>query len=93
MTLRELGRPTIDELLLLTAAICLKQPERGRRVAGRFLQRYLDAHEQLTIDDAALVASLLAALGGPRHEPALAALLDMTGKVSSATRATGVRSV
>jgi hypothetical protein len=36
-----------------------------------------------SIDDAALVASLLSALGGPRHEQALAALLDMTEGVSS----------
>lgn len=91
-TLRELGRPTTEELLLLTALICLKQPERGRRVAARLLERYLAETPQITIDDASLVASLLAALGGPRHAQALAALLDMTRRASSTTRAADVRS-
>jgi hypothetical protein len=83
MTLRELGRPSSEELLLLTALICQKQPERGRRVAARFLERYLATTAGVTIEDAALVASLLAALGGPHHEQALVALLDMTGRASS----------
>jgi hypothetical protein len=82
-TLRELGRPSAEELLLLTALICRRQPERGRRVAARFLERYLATTAGATIEDAALVASLLAALGGQRHEQALAALLDMTGRASS----------
>jgi hypothetical protein len=83
MTLREIGRPSSEELLLLTPLICRKQPERGRRVAARFLERWLGGVPERSIDDAALVASLLSALGGPRHEQALAALLDMTEGVSS----------
>jgi hypothetical protein len=77
-TLREIGRPTTEELLLLTALICQKQPERGGRVAARFLVRYLECTPNAEIDDAALVSSLLAALGGKRHAQALAALLEMT---------------
>lgn len=84
MTLRELGRPSSEELLLLNALICRKQPERGRRVAARFLERYLASTGGATIEEAALVASLLAALGGQRHEQALAALLDVTERASSA---------
>jgi hypothetical protein len=79
-TLREIGRPSSEELLLLTSLIVAKQPERGRRVAARWLERYLAATAEITIDDASLLASLLAALGGPRHEQALAALLDMTAR-------------
>jgi L-alanine-DL-glutamate epimerase-like enolase superfamily enzyme len=91
-TLRELGRPSLGELLLLTALICRKQPARGRRVAARFLERYLQQEPDVTIEDAAAVASLLAALGGRRHDQALAALLGMTGRASSARDTSGVRS-
>jgi hypothetical protein len=65
-TLREFGRPSTEELLLLTALICRKQPERGRRVKARFLERYLQNAPSATIDDASLVATLLAALGARR---------------------------
>jgi hypothetical protein len=78
--------------LLLTALICKKQPERGRRVAARLLQRYLEQTPDATIQDAAVVASLLTALGGSRHDQALAALLDMTGRASSGAGTRGVRS-
>lgn len=91
-TLSELGRPSLEELLLLTALICQKQPERGRRVAARFLSRYVDSAGHATIDEAALVTSLLAALGGPHHEQALAALLDMADRASTGTAAPGLRS-
>jgi hypothetical protein len=67
-TFRELRATTLEELLLLTALICEKQPTRGRRAAARFLERYLASESEATIDDAALVVPLLAALGGPRHD-------------------------
>jgi hypothetical protein len=92
-TLRELGRPSTEELLLLTALICERQPERGRRVAARLLLRYLEQTPDVTIEDAAVIAALLTALGGSRHEQALAALLDMTGRASSGADSLGVRSV
>jgi len=88
-TLRAIGRPTEEELLLLTALICRKQPQRGRRVAARFLERYLQHVSDASIDDAALVATLLAALGGSRHEQALTALLDMVGTASNPDAASG----
>ncbi len=78
---------------MLTALICKKQPERGRRVAARLLQRYLEQTLDATIDDVAVIASLLTALGGSRHEQALAALLDLTGRTSSDAGSLGVRSV
>lgn len=84
-TLRELGRPSTEELLLLTALICQKQPERGRRVSARFVARYLETADCATIDEVSLIVSLLAALGGPRHDQVLAALLDIVGRPSSAT--------
>jgi hypothetical protein len=91
-TLREIGRPSTEELLLLTALICQKQPVRGRRVAARLLERHLAQSAGITIDEITVIAALLAALGGSRHETALAALLDMTKTASSATNYGDLRS-
>jgi len=81
-TLRELGRPTLGELLELTILIASRDARRHPRVAARWLQRYLDANDQATIDDAALAASCLVALGGTRHEEAAMALRVMARVVS-----------
>ena len=43
--LREVGSPTLVELLELTALIALKAPERHSRVASRWLQRWLGAFD------------------------------------------------
>jgi len=76
-TAREIGRMGLDERLELTALICLKQPERGRRVAAAWLHRWLEETPGTTIEDAAFVASLLSSLGTRRHAMALGALLEM----------------
>jgi hypothetical protein len=77
-TLRsEIPRPTLADLLDLTALIAFKQPERHTRVAARWLLRYLQAVEDATIYDATYAAACLQALGGRHHEHALAALRDM----------------
>jgi hypothetical protein len=81
-TAREVGRVSLDEALQLTALIALKQPERGRRVAARWIERYLAEHASVTIDDLVLLASLLQALGGPRHREALTALRDVAARAS-----------
>lgn len=73
----ECGRLTLQERLELTALICEKQPERGRRVAAAWLQCSLEETPGATIDDAALLASLLAALGGPSYKTALGTLLEI----------------
>jgi hypothetical protein len=68
VTLRsEISRPTLVDLLDLTALIAFKQPERHTRVAARWLFRYLQVAEDATIYDAALVAACLQALGGRHH--------------------------
>ena len=76
-TLRELGRPTLVELLELTALIAFKDPHRHGRVAARWLLRWLERHEQATIGDAALAAACLAALGGRQHQAALTTLREL----------------
>lgn len=73
----EIPRPTLTDLLELTALIAQKDPGRFSRVAARWLLRYLDAVDDATVQDAALVAANLQALGGRHHEEALATLRDM----------------
>jgi hypothetical protein len=90
-TLRtEIPRPTLIDLLDLTALIAFKQPERYARVAARWLLRYLEAVEDATVDDAALTASLLQALGGRRHAQALAMLRDMAEEATRRRRSHGI---
>jgi hypothetical protein len=73
-TLRELGRPTLVELLELTALIAKKDPRRFDRVAARFVFRYLQEAETATLRDVQAVSLGLGALAGPRHDEALLAL-------------------
>lgn len=90
-TLRvEIPKPTLSDLLELTALIALKEPQRHPRVSARWLQRWLEAHEFATIYDAALAASLLQALGGRHHLHALSALRDMAEEATRQPRARGV---
>src|SRR4051812_47750214 len=49
MTLCEIGRPTLTELLALTALIAQKDERRRERVTARWLLRYLQEHEHATI--------------------------------------------
>jgi hypothetical protein len=82
-TAREIGRISLQEALWLTALIALKDPRRAPRVAARWLQRFLDEHPRATIEEAALAASALAALGGPGHEDAAASLISIADRVTA----------
>jgi hypothetical protein len=85
--LREIGRPTLGELLELTILIAFKDPRRYPRVAARWLVRYLEAQGEATIDDAAFaVASLEAVAGRPNNLHAVTALRDMAERASSGRR-------
>jgi hypothetical protein len=81
-TLRELGRPTLVELLELTALIAKRDPRRHKRVAARWVFRYLQEDAAVTLDDLQGVVACLGALGGPRHDEALLALRGMAEEVS-----------
>ena len=72
--LRELGRPTLVELLDLTALIALKDERRFDRVAARWVFRYLQEDAGVRLADVQAVVGCLTALGGPRHDEALLAL-------------------
>jgi len=73
-TLRELGRPTLVELLELTALIARKDTRRYERVAARWVFRYLQEADAASLADVQAVAVGLSALGGPRHDEALLSL-------------------
>ena len=60
-------RLTLVDPLELTALIALKDPARHSRVAVRWLQRWLDAFSDATIDDVGLAAVSLQALRS-RHQ-------------------------
>ena len=78
VTLRqEIPRPTLVDLLELTALIAFKQPERFSRVAARWLLKYLERVDDATIDEAAFAAASLGALGSRHHEHALSTLMAM----------------
>lgn len=71
---REMRGLSLADALDLTALMALRNRVRSQRMAARWLQRYLDERQGVTIDDAVMVGGCLAALGGPRHDPALATL-------------------
>jgi hypothetical protein len=74
MTARELGPITVSDSLALTALAVQKAPERRSRWTVRWLLRLLEEDENLTIEEATLAASALAALGGRGHEEAVSTL-------------------
>ena len=76
-TAREIGRVSLVESLALTALIAQKDPRRRSRVAARWLLRYLEAADRAGIEEAAMVAAALAALGGDAHDEAHTALRNM----------------
>jgi hypothetical protein len=76
-TARELGSLLLADALDLTALVARHDRVRGRRMAARWLERWLTESKAPMIDEAAMVASALAALGGPAHEQALRPLRDM----------------
>jgi hypothetical protein len=82
-TLRELGRPTLVELLELTALIAKKDPRRYRRVAARWMFRYLQESDMASLDDVQAATAGLSALGGSRHEEVLLALRAMAEQGTS----------
>ena len=74
---RELRGLSLADALDFTALVALRNRERSRRMAARWLQRWLDETAGVTIDDAVMVAGCLTALGGPGHEQGLALLRSL----------------
>jgi hypothetical protein len=74
---RELGSLRLVDALELVALIAKKDRNRSRRMAARWLERWLGEAKAPTIDDAVMVAGCLAALGGGAHENALWSLREV----------------
>lgn len=82
-TAREVGQVDLREALELAALIAKHDPRvRGRRAAARWLRRWLSERPRATIDDAVMVAGLLAALGGSAHTTALSALRELAKRTN-----------
>jgi hypothetical protein len=80
-TAREVGHVDLREALELAALIAKHDPRvRGRRASARWLGRWLEERPRTTIDDAVMVAGLLAALGGAEHATALSTLRGLARK-------------
>ena len=71
MSALELGRLDLADALELTVLTALKDRPRSRRLAARWLERWLSEAPAPTIEDAVMVAGSLAALGGASHELAI----------------------
>lgn len=89
-TAKELPPLNLTDALELTVLIARKDPRRHPRVAARWLLRFLEENGEVTIAEATLAASCLAALVGNSYLEAAQALRDMTDK---ATRRRGERGV
>ncbi len=71
---------TLEEELALTAKVAVQAPESHARYAARTLRRLLDEDPSLSLEEAALAASALAALGGRGHAEALSTLRGVAGR-------------
>ena len=80
----EIGRLDLADALELTALTALKDRPRSRRLAARWLERWLAETPAPTIDDPLTVAGLLGALGGQHHDTAVVALRNLRGAAGSA---------
>ena len=76
-----MGHVTLLEALQLTALVALRDRERASRYAVRWLQRLVDEHPTVTIEEAAFAASALAALSGPGPDDAAASLVALVERV------------
>jgi hypothetical protein len=86
ITAREMGKVTLSGSLALTALVVQKDPGRRSRYAVRWLCRLLEEDENLTVEEAALAASALAALGGRAHEEAVSTLSAVAERATRLVR-------
>jgi hypothetical protein len=89
-TAKELPWLGLADALELTLLIAREDPRRHRRVAARWLLRYLEEDDEATIDELALAASCLAALTSNGYPEAAQALRDMTEKATRRRRGRSV---
>jgi hypothetical protein len=68
--------------LELTLLIARKEPHRHPRLAARWLLRYLEERDEVTIGEAVMAAGSLAALAGDGHEESSQALRAMAERAT-----------
>jgi hypothetical protein len=76
------GQLSLEESLALTALVVQNDPGRRSGYTVRWLRRLLEENEHLTIEEAVLAASALAALGGRGQEEAFATLSAMAERAT-----------
>jgi hypothetical protein len=87
---RELPQLSLLDALELTMLIARKDPSRYSRVAARWLQRLLEEHPDVTIEEAALAAACLVALPGAGYGEAASTLKAMAETATRRRRERGV---
>jgi hypothetical protein len=87
---KDLPQLSLVDALELTIVVARKEPRRHRRVAARWLLRFLEEHRAVTIEEAALAASSLIALTGVTHQEAAQTLRAMAERATSRRRERGV---
>jgi NAD(P)H-dependent FMN reductase len=87
---RELPQLSLLDALELTMLVARKDSTRYPRVAARWLQRLLEEHPDLTIEEVALAASCLVALPGAGYREAAQALKAMAETATRRRRESGV---
>jgi hypothetical protein len=87
---RELPQLSLGDALELTVLIARKDARRFQRAAARWLLRYLEEHPDVTIEEAVMAASCLAALPGASYGEAAQTLRTMAERATRRRRARGV---
>jgi hypothetical protein len=87
---RELPQLGLLDALELTMLIARKDPGRYSRVASRWLQRLLEEHPDMTIEEAALAVSCLVALPGAGYREAAQTLQAVAKRATRRRRERGV---
>jgi hypothetical protein len=87
---KDLPQLNLANALELTLLYARKDPRGFQRVAARWLQRYLEEHPDVTIEEAGLAASCLLALSGASYQQAVETLRAMAERASRRRRARGV---
>jgi len=81
---------SLSDALDLTMLVARKDPQRHGRMAARWLLRLLEEDPDVTIQEAALAASSLAALPGAGYLEAVQVLKAMAERATSRRRGRGV---
>jgi hypothetical protein len=87
---KDLPQLSLTDALDLTLLVARKDPHRHERMAARWLLRLLEEDPDVTIQEAALAASSLAALPGAGYPEAAQTLKAMSERASGRRRSRGV---